>query len=125
MDAETREFLENMSNSINKKFDGLNTKFDGLNIKFDGLNTKFDDLNTKFNGLDTKFEGISAQVKENTDLLKGLEENAKITRAEIEKIANDVVYMNGNIEALRKDVYNVEIITSSNWADITKLKAVR
>lgn len=90
MDKETREFLENMSNDMN-----------------------------------TKFDGLSAQIKENTGMLKGLEENAKVTRAEIEKIANDVVYMNGNVEALRKDVYNVEIITSSNWADITKLKAVR
>jgi len=55
-------------------------------------------------------------------MLKALEENEKVTRAVIKKTANDIVYMNGNIEALRKDVYNIEIITSSNWADITKLK---
>jgi len=90
MDKETREFLENMSNHINMRFDNL-----------------------------------SVQVKENTDMLKGLEENAKVTRAEIEKIANDVVHMKGDIEALRKDISNVEIITSSNWADIAKLKAVK
>jgi archaellum component FlaC len=90
MDKETREFLENMYNHINMRFDN-----------------------------------ISVQVKENTDMLKGLEENAKVTRAEIEKIANDVVHMKGDIEALRKDISNVEIITSSNWADIAKLKAVK
>ena len=45
MDKETREFLENMSNHINMRFDNL-----------------------------------SVQVKENTDMLKGLEENAKVTR---------------------------------------------
>jgi len=90
MDKETREFLENMSNHINMRFDNL-----------------------------------SVQVKENTDMLKGLEENAKVTRAEIEKVANDVVHMKGDIEALRKDISNVEIITSSNWTDIAKLKSVK
>lgn len=132
MDMETRAFLENMSNNINTRFDsldtkfeGLETKFEGLETKFEGLETKFEGLETKFEGLDTKFDGLSAQVKENTHMLKALEENAKVTRAEIEKIATDVVYMNGNIEALRKDVYNIEIITSNNWSDIIKLKAAR
>jgi len=90
MDKEFREFLENMANQMNMRFDNL-----------------------------------SAQVKENTSMLIGLEENAKITRAEIEKVAMDVVSIKGNMEALRKDISNVEIITSSNWTDIAKLKAVR
>ena len=97
MDNETRKFLENMSNHLNMRFDNL----------------------------DIKFDNISIQVKENTGMLKGLEENAKITRAEIERVANDVDHMSGNIEALRKDISNVEIITSSNWSDIAKLKAVK
>ena len=90
MDKESREFLENMSNHLNMRFDNL-----------------------------------SVQVKENTDMLRGLEENAKITRAEIDKVGNDVIHIKGNIEAPRKDISNVEIITSSNWNDIAKLKAVK
>ncbi|MGH4125885.1 MAG: hypothetical protein ACREV6_23490 [Clostridium sp.] len=38
---------------------------------------------------------------------------------------NDITHIKGNVEALRKDILNVEIITSSNWNDIAKLKAVK
>jgi hypothetical protein len=38
---------------------------------------------------------------------------------------NDIVHIKGDVEALRKDISNVEIITSSNWNDIAKLKAIK
>lgn len=104
MDKETRDFLENMSNSINQRFDNLSDKYDSLSDRVDNL---------------------SVQIKENTGMLIALEENVKITRTEIEKIGNDVVHIKGDVEALRKDITNVEIITSSNWNYIAKLKAVK
>ena len=70
-------------------------------------------------------KGIKIQQQEDHIILKALEYNLNITNAEVEKMSNDVIHIKGNVEALRKDISNVEVITASNWSDIAKLKAVK
>ena len=41
------------------------------------------------------------------------------------KITDTVQQIKSDVEAIKKDVTNVEVITASNWADIAKLKAVK
>ena len=41
------------------------------------------------------------------------------------KIKDTVQQIKIDVEAIKKDVTNVEVITASNWADIAKLKAVK
>ena len=61
--------------------------------------------------LENKIDGV---VEQTADLL---EFRTKITDT-VQQIKIDV-------EAIKKDVNNVEVITASNWADIAKLKAVK
>ena len=61
--------------------------------------------------LENKIDGV---VEQTADLL---EFRTKITDT-VQQIKIDV-------EAIKKDVTNVEVITASNWADIVKLKAVK
>ena len=61
--------------------------------------------------LENKIDGV---VEQTADLL---EFRTKITDI-VQQIKIDV-------EAIKKDVTNVEVITASNWADIAKLKAVK
>ena len=61
--------------------------------------------------LENKIDGV---VEQTADLL---EFRTKITDT-AQQIKIDV-------EAIKKDVTNVEVITASNWADIAKLKAVK
>ena len=61
--------------------------------------------------LENKIDGV---VEQTADLL---EFRTKITDA-VQQIKTDV-------EAIKKDVTNVEVITASNWADIAKLKAIK
>lgn len=68
---------------------------------------------------------LESKVDENTQILRALEYSAKVNKAEQDKIVNDISHIKGDVEALRKDINNVEIITSSNWNDIAKLKAVK
>jgi hypothetical protein len=72
-----------------------------------------------------RFDSLETQVKENTDILKALEHSAQVNRAEHDRMSNDIAHIKGEFEALRKDMANVEIITSSNWNEIAKLKAVK
>ena len=61
--------------------------------------------------LENKIDGV---VEQTADLL---EFRTKITDT-VQQIKIDV-------EAIKKDVTNIEVITASNWADIAKLKAVK
>lgn len=61
--------------------------------------------------LENKIDGV---VEQTADLL---EFRTKITDT-VQQIKIDV-------EAIKKDFTNVEVITASNWADIAKLKAVK
>lgn len=61
--------------------------------------------------LEVKLDGV---VEQTADLI---EFRNDIT-VKVDKVISD-------IEELRKDLTNVEVITASNWADIAKLKAVK
>lgn len=73
-----------------------------LDIK--GIKESQENLENKINGV----------VEQTADLLEFRSE-----------IRNTVQQIKSDVEAIRKDVTNVEVITASNWADIAKLKAVK
>ena len=77
------------------------------------------------NKLDEKLEPIKSQIDENTRILRILEDKAVTNKAEHDAMANDIAHIKGYVGAIRKDISNVEIITSSNWNDIAKLKSVK
>ena len=70
--------------------------------------------------LETKVDQIQTQQQEDNQILKALE-----NKAEHDKMANDINHIKGDVEALRKDISTVEIVTANNYADISKLKAVK
>lgn len=72
---------------------------------------------------DIKFLKISQQ--EDHQILKNLEHNSNVNKAEHDKMMNDIAYIKGDLSSLRKDLSTVEIVTANNYADIAKLKAVK
>ena len=79
-----------------------------------------------------QIKSLQSQVQENTGLIKALVHSSEVHKAEQDNIQNDIAHLQGDItyiksttEEIRKDLNNVEIITSSNWNDIAKLKAVK
>lgn len=89
------------------------------------LKTDINELKTDVNGFKVDVTALKSQVSENTQILKALEHKIDVLKAEQEKSNNDIAHIQGDIMALRKDISNVEIITSSNWNDIAKLKAAK
>ena len=61
--------------------------------------------------LENKIDGV---VEQTADLLEFRNQ-----------ITDTVQQIKIDVEAIKKDVTNVEVITASNWADIAKLKAVK
>ena len=77
-------------------------------------------------------ESIKIQVTENTQILRALEHNEEINKSEHDKMQNDISHIEGDlthvkneIGAIRKDLTQVEIVTSSSWNEIAKLKSVK
>lgn len=68
---------------------------------------------------------IKLKQEETYQIVKALEHSSEINKAEHDKMAIDISYIKGDIEALRKDISTVEIVTANNYADIAKLKAVK
>ncbi len=68
---------------------------------------------------------LEIRQNETYQIVNALEHSAEINKAEHDNMTNDISHIKGNVEAIRKDISNVEIITSSNWNDIAKLKSVK
>ncbi|MGL5718044.1 MAG: hypothetical protein ACRCX2_33885 [Paraclostridium sp.] len=82
-------------------------------------------LNEISNLLDMKLQPLISQLSENTQILKSLEHSNKINKAEQDKIINDIAHIKGDINTIKNNLANVEIITASNWQDIAKLKKIK
>ena len=75
--------------------------------------------------LDEKLAPIKIKLDETYEIVKALEHSAEVNKAEQDKMSNDIAHIKGDVEGIKKDLLQVEIVTSNNWNDIAKLKAVR
>ena len=63
---------------------------------------------------------INNKLDEHTQILRSLEH-----AREIDKVNYTVAKIEGEVKGIREDLTAVEMITSKNWNDISKLKAVK
>lgn len=68
---------------------------------------------------------INNKLDEHTQILRALEHSSEIHKSEIDKINYMVARVEGEVKGIREDLNAVEMITSKNWNDISKLKAVK
>ncbi len=90
-----------------------------------GENMEKDLLSQIRNMFREELNPIKTQVQENANILKALEHKVDVLSAEQQNMKHEVVEINGEIKAIRKDLSNVEVIKASNWSDIAKLKSVK
>ena len=68
---------------------------------------------------------INNKLDEHTQVLRALEYASEIHKAEIDKVNHTVARVEGEVKGIREDITAVEMITSKNRNDISKLKAVK
>lgn len=107
MDKETREFLENMQN-------GMNDRFDRIEVRLDNFEGRMDNLETGQNRLEGRMDNLEAGQEEIKSILGELEP----------RNAERHLQLQSSIDELRKDVSTMEIVTSSNYLDIAKIKSI-
>ena len=66
--------LDDMKESVNKRFDGVNQRFDSVNQRFDGVNQRFGDLtesmNQRFDRVNQRFDDMKESVSQRFDTLE-------------------------------------------------------
>lgn len=72
-----------------------------------------------------QFKEVNARLDEHTQILRALEHSAEVNKAEHDNMINDIAYMKGQIESIKRDLSRVEEATANNWVDIARLKAVK
>lgn len=64
-------------------------------------------------------------LDEHTQILRALEHASEVHKAEIDKANYSIARVEGEVKGIREDLTAVEMITSKNWNDISKLKAIK
>lgn len=77
------------------------------------------------NAINKKLDEHTKKLDEHTQLLRALEHSSQIHKAEIDKVNFAISKVEGEVKGIREDLNAIEIITSKNWNDISKLKAVK
>ena len=139
LEKEIFELLKQMQNEnhefrteVNSKFEEVNTKFDKIDKQFEEVNTKFDKIDKQFDGVNTKFDKIDKQFDGVNSKLIKVDSRFDRVEKKLDAIIDQTVILtefrtevNLKLDRIEGDLNNVEIITSKNWNDIAKLKAVK
>lgn len=105
------ELLNALSTLLDEKLEPI--KSDVSNLRVDVSNLKID------------LKHIKTQQEESCQILKSLEHNSEINKAEHDKFANDLADISGQLENMRKDLSTVEIVTARNMENIAQLKIIK
>lgn len=117
--------IDGKVSNLENKVSIIDEKISNLENKVSDLDSKVSTIDGKVSNLENKVSIMEIQTKENTQILHALLHLAEVNKAEHDKMMNDIAYVKGDVAALRRDITNVEIITSSNWGEIARLKAVK
>lgn len=120
MEKEILEFLTRIEAGQNR----IEAKVDKLEQRFDKLEAKVDKLEAKVDKLDERVTQVENRLDETYQIVKALEHSAEVNKAEHDSMSNDIAHIKGDVSSIRKDLTQVEMVTSSNWNEIAKLKAI-
>ncbi|SKA89119.1 hypothetical protein SAMN05443428_10977 [Caloramator quimbayensis] len=89
------------------------------------VSEQFKQVNEQFKQVNEQFKQVNARLDEHTQILRALEHSAQVNKAEHDVMFNDIAYIKGQIESIKRDLNRVEEATANNWVDIARLKAVK
>lgn len=72
--------------------------------------------------LNKQLTPIKSQLEENTQILKALVHSAEVSKAERDKMSNDIAYIKGGITSINENLDAVKEILGRHEVDITVLK---
>ncbi len=118
---ENEKFQELVLQKLNEIGKQL-TEHTGILTEHTGILTEHTGILTEHTGILTEHTGI---LTEHTQILRALEHASEVHKAELDNLTHTVARIEGEVKDLRNDLTTIEVVTSKNWNDIAKLKAVK
>lgn len=88
--------------------------------------SRFERIDSRFERIDGRFERIERKLVEHDNRFDQLERKIeKEIKVLGDELHTEIQVVNDNVEALRQDFNHVEMVTSKNALDISKLKLAR
>ncbi|MGF7057768.1 hypothetical protein [Brassicibacter mesophilus] len=89
------------------------------------LKTEITDIKIEMTGMKTEMTGMKNRMDETYEIVRALEHLSQVNKAEHDNVKNDIAYIKGDIETIKKGMYRVEEATANNWAEIARLKQAK
>lgn len=89
------------------------------------INNKIDQQNVILNQHTEILNQHTEILNEHGQILRALEHASEVHSSELDRINHSVARLEGEVKGIREDLNAVEFMTSKNWNDIAKLKAVK
>lgn len=67
----------------------------------------------------------SERLNEHSQILRALEHSSEVHKAQMDKMELSAARLEGDVKSIKEDISTIECVTSKNWNDIAKLKAVK
>ncbi|GAB6086169.1 hypothetical protein [Alkaliphilus crotonatoxidans] len=135
MDGEVLALLEQINGKLDQQTEILNEHSKILDQHSEILNQHSEILNQHSEILNqhseilNRHEGILSQhtqlLGEHTGILRALEHASEVQRAQMDQMNHTLARVEAEVKTIREDLTAVELVTSKNWNDIVKLKAIR
>ncbi|MDF2613491.1 MAG: hypothetical protein K0S71_1277 [Clostridia bacterium] len=72
------------------------------------------DMQGQMNSMASKMDIIESKVDEHTLILRALEHSAEVNIREHDKMSHDIAIIMGDLQGLKKDLAQVELVTANN-----------
>ena len=63
MDAETREFLDQMAGMMAREFARINARFDAMDVRFDRIEARLDSHDRRFDNLEASVADLRREIR--------------------------------------------------------------
>ncbi|KGG80964.1 hypothetical protein Y919_03405 [Caloranaerobacter azorensis H53214] len=109
--------MQNEMKDIKSQINGMQSEMKGMQGDIKGIRDEVRDVKVEMAGMRNK-------VDETYEIVKALEHRAQVNKAEHDQMRNDIAYIKGDVQTIKRAIYRIEEATASNWADIARLKQV-
>lgn len=79
-------------------------------------------LDTKLEPIKNDVKSIKSQLDEHTQILRALEHSAEVSKAERDKMGNDIAHIEGHLKNIDENIDVMKEILGKHEVDITVLK---
>ncbi len=122
LDSKVNE-MDSKITSLDSKVNEMDSKITSLDSKVNEMDSKITSLDGKVNNLESEFKLMKSSQEESYQILKSLEHNSQVNKAEHDRMHIDLAEVKGGVSNIENDLLLVERVSSKNWNEITYIKS--